>query len=201
MIQHRLITKDQREIWLENHMVMEKDENGARAWTRGVALDITERKLAEQERERLQQQVELQAERLAELSTPLIPVSDKIMVMPLIGTIDQTRSDSIMTSLLQGVSAAKAEVVIIDVTGVLTLDAASADALVRAAGAAQLLGARVILSGVRPDVAQTLVRLGLDLGGIATRGSLASAFAELVGGEFARRGRASRRPALSESRR
>ncbi len=201
IIQHRLITKDQREIWLENHVVMEKDESGARAWTRGVALDITERKLAEQERERLQQQVDLQAERLAELSTPLIPVSDKIMVMPLIGTIDQTRSDSIMTSLLQGVSAAKAEIVIIDVTGVLTLDAASADALVRAAGAAQLLGARVILSGIRPDVAQTLVRLGLDLGGIATRGSLASAFAELVGGDFARRGRTSRRRALSTSRR
>lgn len=200
-IQHRLITKDQREIWLENHMVMKKDEAGTRAWTRGVALDITERKRAEQERERLQQQVDLQAERLAELSTPLIPVSDKIMVMPLVGTIDQTRADSIMTSLLQGVSTSKAEIVIIDVTGVLTLDAASADALVRAACAAQLLGARVILSGIRPDVAQTLTRLGLSLGGVTTRGSLAIAFAEFAGGTLARRGEASRRPALSASKR
>ncbi len=184
-IQHRVITKDQREIWLDNHLTLGKDAAGVVTWMRGVALDITERKLAEQERERLQVQVELQAERLLELSTPLIPVSDKIMVMPLIGTIDQMRSDHIMAALLRGVSAAKAEVVIIDVTGVPELDATSADALILTAGAAQLLGTRVVLTGIRPEVAQTLISLGLNLGKIATRRDLATAFAELTGGGWA----------------
>ncbi|MEO5727488.1 MAG: PAS domain-containing protein, partial [Byssovorax sp.] len=126
-IQHRLLTKDQREIWLDNHMVIGKDAAGVRTWTRGVALDITDRKLAEQERERLQLQVELQAERLLELSTPLIPVSDKIMVMPLIGTIDPTCSDHIMTSLLLAallltrVSLRWRTVAVVALTAVLTI--------------------------------------------------------------------------------
>ena len=200
LLQHRLRTKDRREIWLENHVVVGKNASGERLWMRGVALDITERKLAEQEREQMQQQLDAQSQRLSELSTPLIPVSDKIMVMPLIGTIDQARADYIMTSLLQGVSAAKAEVVIIDVTGVPRLDAESADALLRAAGAAQLLGTRVVLSGIRPDVAQTLISLGLDLSGIATRSSLASAFAEFSAPKPARRSKPKRRPALSPPR-
>ena len=200
-IQHRVITKDQREIWLDNHLTLGKDAAGVVTWMRGVALDITERKLAEQERERLQIQVELQAERLLELSTPLIPVSDKILVMPLIGTIDQMRSDHIMAALLRGVSAAKAEVVIIDVTGVPELDATSADALILTAGAAQLLGARVVLTGIRPEVALTLISLGLDLGKIATRRDLASAFAELTGGGLGGVGKGRRAAVLSDSRR
>jgi rsbT co-antagonist protein RsbR len=199
-IQHRVITKDRREIWLDNHLVMGKDADGVVTWIRGVALDITERRVAEQERERLQVQVELQAERLLELSTPLIPVSDKIMVMPLIGTIDQMRSDHIMVALLRGVSAAKAEVVIIDVTGVPELDATSADALILTAGAAQLLGTRVVLTGIRPEVAQTLISLGLDLGKIATRRDLATAFAELTGGRLSGSGAGRRAEAMTASR-
>ena len=199
-IQHRVITKDQREIWLDNHLTLGRDATGVVTWMRGVALDITERKLAEQERERLQLQVELQAERLLELSTPLIPVSDKIMVMPLIGTIDQTRSDHIMAALLRGISAAKAEVVIIDVTGVPELDAANADALILTAGAAQLLGTRVVLTGIRPEVARTLISLGLDLEKIATRRNLATAFAELTGGGLGGAGAGRRAAVISDSR-
>lgn len=199
-LQHRLITKDHREIWLDNHMVIGKDAAGVRTWSRGVALDITERKLAEQERERLQLQVELQAERLLELSTPLIPVSDKIMVMPLIGTIDQTRSDNIMTSLLRSLRSTRTEVVIIDVTGVPELDASNAGALLLAASAAKLLGTRVMLTGLRPEVARALVRLGLDLSGIATRRNLATAFTELVGAGSAHGSGLRRSPPLFSSR-
>lgn len=199
-LQHRLITKDQREIWLDNHMIIGKDAAGVQTWSRGVALDITERKLAEQERERLQRQVDLQAERLLELSTPLIPVSDKIMVMPLIGTIDDARSDNIMTTLLRCLRATRTEVVIIDVTGVPELDATNAGALLLAASAAKLLGTRVMLTGLRPEVARALVRLGLDLSGVATRRNLATAFTELVGGGSAHGSGLRRAPPLSSSR-
>lgn len=198
--QHRLLTKDQREIWLDNHMVVGRDAGGLTTWTRGVALDITERKRAEQERERLQKQVEIQAERLLELSTPLIPVSDRILVMPLVGTIDGVRADQIMTSLLKGLSASRVQVVIIDVTGVPALDASNAGSLLLAAKAAQLLGARVILTGIRPEVARTLTGLDLDLSGVVTRRTLATAFAELTGSGMAQGG-SSRRPALAASRR
>jgi anti-anti-sigma regulatory factor len=82
-----------------------------------------------------------------------------------------------MDSLLQGIAANHAQIAIIDITGVPVVDSQVADALVRAARAVRLLGARVVLTGIRPEVAQTLVGLGIDLSGIVTRGSLQSGIA------------------------
>jgi len=109
---------------------------------------------------------------LAELSTPLIPINEDVLVMPLIGSLDQARSDNVIHTLLAGITRSRARVAILDITGVPGLDTLSADAILRAAKAVQLLGARVVLTGIRPEVAQTLVTLGADLSGIITRGTL-----------------------------
>lgn len=140
-----------------------------------VARDVTERKKAEEQRRTMQDKIiQMQAATLAELSTPLIPISDRVLVMPLIGTIDTRRAQNVLDTLLHGIAEKQAEVVILDVTGVVTLDSQVADTLLKAAQAVQLLGARVVLTGIRPEVAQMLVGLGIDFSNIITRSTLQS---------------------------
>lgn len=141
-------------------------------------VDVTERKRGETERKRLQDEViAVQAATLAELSTPLIPISENIVAMPLIGAIDGARAQKIMETLLAGIRESRARTAILDITGVAVVDTQVADALLRAARAVRLLGTDVVLTGIRPDVAQTLVSLGTDFGGIVTRGTLQSGIA------------------------
>jgi anti-anti-sigma regulatory factor len=136
------------------------------------------------EQTRVQEQLlATQEETLRELSTPLIPVADGLVIMPLIGTIDSRRAQQVIESLLQGVTEHRAAIVILDITGVPIVDTQVAGALLRAAQAVNLLGARVILTGIRPEIAQTLVGLGVDLGQITTRGSLQSGIAYALGRE------------------
>jgi PAS domain S-box-containing protein len=140
--------------------------------------DVTERANGEAERVRLQEEViRMQAGALAELSTPLIPINDQVMVMPLIGTIDSGRSQAVLDTLLQGIAASQARVAILDITGVPVVDTLVANSLIRAAHAVKLLGATVILTGIRPEVAQTLIGLGVELQGIVTRSTLQSGIA------------------------
>jgi rsbT co-antagonist protein RsbR len=106
------------------------------------------------------------------LSTPLIPIAEGVLVMPLIGAMDPERADQMITALLEGVSAQRAHTVILDVTGVQAVDAPVTDALVMAAKAARLLGAQVMLTGIKPHVAEMLVRMGADITGVETLGSL-----------------------------
>lgn len=113
-----------------------------------------------------------QAAALAELSTPLIPITDQIVAMPLIGAIDARRSQQVFAALLHGVEASRAEVAILDITGVPVIDTQFARTLIQVAQAVELLGARLILTGIRPEVAQALVGLGVDLGGIVTQSVL-----------------------------
>lgn len=140
--------------------------------------DFTAAVQAEQERAALQQQViDAQREALRELSSPLIPISDTAVVMPLVGTIDSARAMQIMEILLEGVAEQRATTTIIDITGVQVVDTQVASALVRAAQAVKLLGAEVVLTGIRPEMAQTLVHLGVDLSSILTLSSLQSGIA------------------------
>jgi rsbT co-antagonist protein RsbR len=97
--------------------------------------------------------------------------------MPLIGSVDSRRAQQVIETLLQGIAASGAQVAILDITGVPVVDTQVADALIRAAQAVKLLGAQVVLTGIRPEVAQTLVGLGTDLRGIVTRSSLQSGIA------------------------
>jgi len=143
-----------------------------------VVRDVTQQKHVEAERARLQNEIiQTQAAMLAELSTPLIPIDSQVMVMPLIGTLDSRRAQQIIDALLTGISESHARVAIIDITGVPIVDTQVANALIRAAQSVKLLGAQVVLTGIRPEVAQTLVGLGADLGGLVTRSSLQTGIA------------------------
>jgi len=147
-----------------------------------ILRDVTERQRAEEERHRLQEEIiRIQSSILQELSTPLIPLSDDIVVLPLIGSVDTLRANQVMETLLHGVERQRARIAILDITGVPVVDTQVANALMHAAQAVQLLGAQVILTGIRPEIAQTLVGLGINFGKIVTRGTLQSGIAYAMG--------------------
>jgi rsbT co-antagonist protein RsbR len=129
---------------------------------RAVVRELEQARLYEQRLERV----------LAELATPVIPILEEVIVLPLIGAIDTRRAQLIMENLLQGIADFQATVAIIDITGVPVVDTAVADTLMRAVKAASLLGARVILSGISARIALTLVSLGLDMSHVLTCGQL-----------------------------
>jgi PAS domain S-box-containing protein len=158
-----------------------RDESGQPQAFGGIIRDISEQVRQEEERQSLQAQViEAQRAALRELSTPLIPVSDRVVIMPLIGSIDSQRAQQVMETLLEGVAAHRAEMVILDITGVQVVDTQVANTFIRAAQAVQLLGAQVMLTGIGPNIAQTLVQLGVDLSGMLTRGSLQAGIADAL---------------------
>ncbi|GAA0610731.1 STAS domain-containing protein [Virgibacillus siamensis] len=120
--------------------------------------------------------VSLQRVALQELSAPLIPVMERITIMPLIGTIDTERAKLIMENLLEGAIKHNSEVVLIDITGVPVVDTMVAHHIIQAAEAVRLIGSTCILVGIRPEIAQTIVNLGIDLGKFPTKSSLKKGF-------------------------
>ena len=130
--------------------------------------NVTDRKHAEQ-------LIREQADVLLELSTPMIPITDDVMVMPLIGSVDVKRAQQVMETLLEGVARHQIRTVLLDITGVSVVDTHVASALIQAAQAVRLLGAEVVITGIRAEVAQSIVALGIDLKGLSTRSSLQSA--------------------------
>jgi rsbT co-antagonist protein RsbR len=147
------------------------------------ARDITDRKKTEAERDALREQIiEAQRAALSELSAPLLSIANHTVLMPLVGTIDTQRAGQIIETLLDGVAHHRATVAILDITGVKVVDTQVADALIRAARAVRLLGAQVILTGIGPSMAQTLVHLGANLKDIVTYGSLQSAVIQTLKG-------------------
>lgn len=137
-----------------------------------VARDVTESALAEQERWRLQEAVQRQAILLQELSTPLIPITSDILVMPIIGTLDAARSARITEALLDGIAARKTRAAILDITGLREVDGTAVEGLLRAAHGARLLGSNVVLTGVSPRVAKALVQMEGGLHDIVSFGTL-----------------------------
>jgi rsbT co-antagonist protein RsbR len=121
------------------------------------------------ERERV---IREQQEAIRELSTPVLQVRERLLILPIIGLIDPHRSRQLTEQLLRGIRANRARVVVIDITGVAAMDANVANHLVLTVEAARLLGARVIVTGLSPEIAQTLVNIGVDLGKMNTVGDL-----------------------------
>jgi len=121
------------------------------------------------ERERV---IREQQEALRELSTPVLQVRERLLILPMIGLIDPHRARQLTEQLLHGIRANRAKVVVIDITGVAAMDANVANHLVLTVEAARLLGARVIVTGLSPEIAQTLVNIGVDLGKMNTVGDL-----------------------------
>jgi rsbT co-antagonist protein RsbR len=117
-----------------------------------------------------------QGEEMLELSTPVIQLWDGILAMPLIGTLDSARTQIVMEALLQQIVATRSPIAILDITGVPTVDTLTAQHLLKTVAATRLMGAECIISGIRPQIAQTIVHLGVSLGDIVTKASLADAF-------------------------
>lgn len=118
-----------------------------------------------------------QQQELLELSTPVVKLWDDILALPIIGTLDSARTQVVMESLLQTVVATNSKFAIIDITGVPTVDTLVAQHLLKTITAARLMGAECIISGVRPQIAQTIVHLGINLEDVITKANLADAFA------------------------
>ena len=155
-----------------------------------LEVELAERGRAEQARSSLHEQVaRMQDERLAELSSPILPISERVVVMPLIGTMDAQRGRQVLEAALMGVQVHRAEVVILDVTGMKMVDVEVADMLAATARALRLLGARALVTGVSADIAWTFIERGEGLGGMTTVRTLKEAVA--LAGTIGRR-RASR---------
>ncbi|AGP34044.1 PAS domain-containing protein [Sorangium cellulosum] len=139
----------------------------------GVSLDITRVKEAEREREAARDElIAAQQDTIRELVTPLLPIAEGVLVMPLIGFFDSARAGRIIETLLEGVERHAARIAIIDITGVKAVDERVAEMLVQAARAAGLLGAEVVLTGIQPAIARTMIELDIDLRGLVTEGTL-----------------------------
>lgn len=136
-----------------------------------------------------------QQQEMLELSTPVVKLWDGILALPMIGTLDSARTQIVMESLLQRIVETGSVVAIIDITGVPTVDTLTAQHLLKTVTAARLMGADCIISGIRPAIAQTIVHLGVDLGDVITKATLADAFAIAL----ERTGRAVRRATTSRS--
>jgi len=139
----------------------------------GIVRDITEEKRAAAERAQLQETIiQMQEATLRELSSPLMPIADAVVVMPLIGTINSRRANQVMETLLEGIVEHQAELAILDITGVPAVDAQVAQVLVQMAKATRLLGAQVIITGIQPTMALLLLDLEVNLEEIVTLSSL-----------------------------
>jgi rsbT co-antagonist protein RsbR len=117
-----------------------------------------------------------QQQEMMELSTPVVQLWDRIVALPLIGTLDSGRTQTVMETLLQRIVETSAEIAIIDITGVPTVDTLTAQHLIKTVTATRLMGAECVISGIRPQIAQTIVHLGVDLADVVTKSSLAGAF-------------------------
>ncbi len=120
--------------------------------------------------------IQRQQQDMLELSTPVVKLWDGILALPMIGTLDSARTQVVMESLLQRIVDSGSDVAILDITGVPTVDTLTAQHLLKTVTAARLMGAECIISGIRPQIAQTIVHLGVDLGDVITKATLADAF-------------------------
>jgi rsbT co-antagonist protein RsbR len=146
-------------------------------WMMTVLLDKLGLYTTEVYQESRESIIARQQEELMELSTPVVELWDNIVALPLIGTLDSARTQVVMESLLQKIVDNEAMIAIIDITGVPTVDTLVAQHLLKTVAAARLMGADCIISGMRPQIAQTIVHLGVNLSDVITKATLADAFA------------------------
>lgn len=153
------------------------DELAEALWETTQLLDALGLYTTEMYQQARESVISRQQEELIELSTPVVELWPGILALPLIGTLDSERTQVVMETLLQRLVATGSSIAVIDITGVPTVDTLVAQHLLKTVSAAQLMGADCIISGIRPQIAQTIVHLGIDLSAVATKASLSDAFA------------------------
>jgi len=149
---------------------------GDELWNATALLDDLGLFTTEMYQKSREEVIQRQQRELMELSTPVVELWDGILALPLIGTLDSSRTQVVMESLLDKIVQSGAALAIIDITGVPTVDTLVAQHLMKTVAAARLMGADCIISGIRPQIAQTIVHLGVDLSAVTTKASLADAF-------------------------
>jgi len=157
---------------------MEKDPQtmAAEMWNATELLDSLGLYTTEMFLKSREETIRRQQEEMLELSTPVVKLWDGILALPLIGTLDSARTQVVMESLLESIVQTNSRVAIIDITGVPTVDTVVAQHLLKTVTAARLMGADCIISGVRPQIAQTIVHLGINLLDVTTKATLSDAF-------------------------
>jgi PAS domain S-box-containing protein len=161
------LRKNGEQFWANVVTTAVRDKDGTLRSFGKVTRDLTERRQTE---ERIRQQTR----EILELSTPVMQMWKGVVVAPLIGTLDSQRTQQFMERLLSRIVESNSPLALVDIMGVPTIDTQTAQHLIETISAVRLLGAQVVLTGVRPAIAQTLVHLGIDLSGITTRSSLAA---------------------------
>ena len=162
---------------LRRELAAQPQQIAEETWRMSRLLDqlgLITTELYQQTREEI---IARQQQELLELSTPVVRLWDRILALPLVGTLDSSRTQVVMESLLERIVETGSEVAIIDITGVPTVDTLVAQHLLKTVAATRLMGADCIISGIRPQIAQTIVHLGVDLGAVITKATLADAFA------------------------
>ncbi|MFY9673905.1 MAG: STAS domain-containing protein [Terriglobales bacterium] len=161
---------------LRRSLKNDADSLAAEIWTATELLDAMGLYTTEVYQKSREGVIKRQQEELLELSTPVVKLWDGILALPIIGTLDSARTQVVMESLLQSIVQTNSRVAIIDITGVPTVDTVVAQHLLKTITAARLMGADCIISGVRPQIAQTIVHLGINLQDVTTKATLAAAF-------------------------
>jgi rsbT co-antagonist protein RsbR len=153
------------------------DEVASELWSATTLLDGLALSTTEAFQRAREDVIKRQQQELLELSTPVVKLWDGVLALPLIGTLDSARTQVVMESLLERIVETSTSIAIIDITGVPTVDTLVAQHLLKTVAAARLMGADCIISGIRPQIAQTIVHLGVDLGDVATKATMADAVA------------------------
>jgi rsbT co-antagonist protein RsbR len=159
------VRKDGTKFWANVVVTALRDVNGTLRGFGNVTRDLSQRRESEE-------RIKRQAKEILEMATVIVQVWDGIILVPLIGMLDSDRTQQLMERLLQRLTETNSPVALIDITGVPTIDTQTAKHLIETIKAVRYIGSEVVLTGVRPAIAQTLVHLGIDLSGATTRSSL-----------------------------
>jgi len=164
------VRKDGTRFWANVIVTALRNKNGVLQGFGKVTRDLTERRANEE-------RISRQAQELMEMaSVPIVQVWEGVVLVPLIGMLDSQRTQQLMERLLQKITETGSPIALVDITGVPTIDTQTAQHLIETVSAVRLLGAEVVLTGLRPMIAQTLVHLGVDLSNVVTRASLVAGF-------------------------
>ena len=162
---------------LHRELSADPEQLAEEIWQTSVLLDRLGLYTTEMFQKGREQLIARQQQEMLEISTPVVELWQGILALPLIGTLDSARTQIVMENLLARIVETGAEIAIIDITGVPTVDTLVAQHLLKTVAAARLMGAECVISGIRPQIAQTIVHLGVDLQDVVTKGTLADAFA------------------------